>query len=230
MFGQTPWWIVAAFSVDKVDGLAHPPPARQRSIRVDDIYDLTESLFSGKAQEDMIAFAGFGSADSAAPCEGVLKISAFRRPDGSGYLTLTFVIDLEGGQDDKRGFEARFSRADQGRLTERLGPNFEMLLEVPLNSFAASPRFFVDEFNLYFKHLSGEEQVLLEERVLPALSDLLELRFGALESVHASARGCSSNEIEVRAGLTAALTRRVDEPFADAMGQSNSNRSSKGND
>ena len=148
---------------------------------MEDYYDVTESLFSAKANEGMIAFSGFLTGDASSPCEGVLKISAFRRPDGSGYLTLTFVIDLEGGRDGKAGLEARFARADQGTLAERLGPDFDMLLEVPLNPFAESPRFFVDELNLYFTRLAGRERLLLEDRILPVLSDLLVLRFDALE-------------------------------------------------
>ncbi len=148
---------------------------------MEDYYDLTESLFSAKAKEGMIAFAGFAARDDPRLQQGVLKVSALCRPDGSGYLTLTFVIDLEDDATGKAALEVRFARADQDALAGRLGPDFEMLLEVPLNPFAAAPRFFVDELNLYFRRLAGTERLLLEQRIIPELADLLDLQFETLE-------------------------------------------------
>jgi len=148
---------------------------------MEDYYDLTASLFSAKANEGMIAFAGFLAEDGPFVSEGVLKIAAFRRPDHDGYLTLTFVIDLETDSSRKATWETAFSRATQSALAARLGPDFEMLLEVPLNPFAESPRFFVEELNLYFRRLVGRERQLLEAHILPTLADLVGLRFDALD-------------------------------------------------
>jgi hypothetical protein len=161
---------------------------------VEDCYDLTASLFSAKANEGMIAFAGFLAAEGPSVSEGVLKIAAFRRPDHDGYLTLTFVIDLEADSGLKGTWQRAFSRATQSALAERLGPDFEMLLEVPLNPFAESPRFFVEELNLYFRRLAGRERWLLEEHVIPTLADLIGLRIEALEWLDAPGQAMPSPE------------------------------------
>lgn len=159
---------------------------------MEDYYDVTESLFSAKADEGMIAFAGFMVPDGAVPGEGVLKVAAFRRSDGSGYLTLTFILDLEADPDRKAAFQACFRRVDQETLTARLGADFEMLIEVPLNPFAASTRFFIEELNLYFRRLAGRERPLLEAGVIPVLDDLLGVRFEPLEWLAEAGRGVSS--------------------------------------
>jgi hypothetical protein len=161
---------------------------------VEDCYDLTASLFSAKVNEGMIAFAGFLAADGLTASEGVLKIAAFRRPDHDGYLTLTFVIDLEADSSLKGTWQRAFSRATQSALAERLGPDFEMLLEVPLNSFAESPRFFVEELNLYFRQLAGRERWLLTEHVIPTLADLVGLRFEALDWLDAPGQTTQSSD------------------------------------
>ena len=156
---------------------------------MEDYYDITESLFSAKASEGMIAFAGFVLEAGGLASEGVLKIAAFRRADHDGYLTLTFVIDLEADSGRKREFQSAFSRATQSALADRLGPDFEMLLEVPLNPFAEFRCFLVEELNLYFKRLAGRERWLLEAHVIPALADLIGLRFEPLEWLDTPGRG-----------------------------------------
>ena len=143
-------------------------------------YDLTKSLFSGKANEGMIAFTGFKASD-AEGCDGVLKIAAFSHPDGKGYLTLTFILDLDGDPGRRAMLQARFRRADQDTLTHRLGPDFEMLLDMQLDTFAESADFYIEELNLYFRRLAGRERVLLEDWVIPALGHLFEFQIEPLD-------------------------------------------------
>ena len=149
---------------------------------MEESYDVTESLLSAKADEGMIAFAGFTvpEADGSVH-EGLLKIAALTRPDGNGYLTLTFMLDLDAGSGQEGASRTRFAHADQETLAARLGADFEMLLEMPLNTFAESSRFYIEEMNLYFRRLAGRERRLLEERVIPVLSELLEIRVEPLE-------------------------------------------------
>ena len=149
-------------------------------------YDLTQSLFSAKAREGMIAFAGFRTSAAAEGYEGVLKIAAFHRPEGGGYLTLTFLIDLEGDDARRAGLQARFRRVDQDALAARLSPDFQMVLEVMLNSFSESSQFYIEELNLYFHRLAGHERRLLEEQVIPALSQLLDFTFDPIDWLAAS--------------------------------------------
>jgi len=163
---------------------------------MEDYYDITESLFSAKANEEMIAFAGFLVEAKSWASEGVLKVAAFRRADHHGYLTLTFVVDLEAESGRKTGLQAAFARATQTALAERLGPDFEMLLDVPLNPFAESPRFFVEELNVYFQRLAGRERWLLETHVLPALADLIGLRFEPLDWLDAPGNSPPSKAAE----------------------------------
>ncbi|MDQ5910412.1 MAG: hypothetical protein QG599_2508 [Pseudomonadota bacterium] len=149
---------------------------------MEESYDITQSLFSTKASENMLAFVGFNASDLAAMegIEGVLKIAAFTRSDGGGYLTLTFILDLEGDASRHSAWPARFRGVDQDALAARLGPDFEMLIEVPLNPFAESKQFYIEELNLYFQRLAGQEQRLLEDWVIPALGQLLDFAFNPI--------------------------------------------------
>ena len=146
-------------------------------------YDLTKSLLSAKAKEGMIAFAGFHALGTKGfpDCEGVLKVAACSHADGNGYLTLTFILDLDGDAARRDLLQARFRRLDQETLRHRLGPDFEMLLDMPLHPFAESPDFYIEELNLYFHRLAGRERVLLEDWVVPALGHQFDFRFEPLD-------------------------------------------------
>lgn len=159
-----------------------------------DSYDVTESLFSAKANEGMMAFNGFQmrAAAGVPVCQGVLKISAFTRPDGNGYLTLTFLVDLADGPGQRAALTERFRHADQNALAARLGPDFEMLLEMPLNAFTESERFYIEEFNLYFRRLAGRERLLLEGIVIPVLTTLLDVQFDPMDWLTDLARQASA--------------------------------------
>ena len=160
---------------------------------MEDYYDITASLLAGKADERMIAFAGCvaTATDASGDAEGVLKIAAFTRPDGGGYLTLTFVIDLAPGTTSRSGLQGRFAAVGQEVLAARLGADFEMLLDVPLNSFGALPGFYIEELNLYFSRLAGRERIILEGQLIPLLAERIGLRFEPLDWVDegSSARG-----------------------------------------
>lgn len=178
-------------------------------------YDITQSLFSAKAGEGMIAFAGFKMADAENPegGEGVLKIAAFTRPDGGGYLTLTFVADLEGNAHQRIELQARFRRVDQDALTARLGPDFEMLIEVPLNAFAETTQFYIEELNLYFYRLAGRERQLLDDLAIPMLSRILGFRFEPLEWVAETPRRISPAPVEHSDQTTLSLKQRIKQYF-----------------
>ncbi len=178
-------------------------------------YDVTQSLFSAKASEGMIAFAGFSASDAenAAGSEGVLKIAAFTRPDGGGYLTLTFVIDLTGNASQRSELQARFRRVDQDALAARLGPDFEMLIEVPLNTFAETTQFYIEELNLYFYRLARFERRLLEDRAIPTLGQLLNFTFEPLDWVAETPRRTPSVPVEHFDQTTLSLKQRIKQYF-----------------
>jgi len=144
---------------------------------VEQAYDLMAGLLASKADERMIGFAGFIQREAPpGGGEGMLKASAFNRPDGSGYLTLTFI------QDRGQGAAALLAQVDQEAFRALLGPNFEMLIDIPLDVFATAPDYRVEELNVYFYRLQGREWALLETGVLPALSQLLGLEFKPLQA------------------------------------------------
>ena len=113
---------------------------------MEEAYDLMEGLLTSKADEHLMGFAGFsrGAHPGVVASEGVLKVSAFHRPDGSGYLTLTFI------QDREQGAGNMLVKPDQEAFRALLGPNFEMLIDIPLNTFADLPDYVVEELDVYF--------------------------------------------------------------------------------
>ncbi len=144
---------------------------------MEEAYDLMESLLASKADEHMIGFAGFSrrAHPDGGSIEGVLKASAFHRPDGSGYLTLTFIYDREQGAGNL------LDKPDQKSLRGLLGPNFDMFIDIPLNTFADIPDYLVEEMDVYFHHLQSQERVVLESSLMPALTQLLGLDFKPLQ-------------------------------------------------
>lgn len=144
-------------------------------------YDLMEGVLTSKANEHMIGFAGFmkPEAGGTSALEGVVKVSAFHRPDSSGYLTLTFIIDREPGVADSA---LRLGKLDPTALQQRLGSNFEMLIDLPLNEFSEASPFLIEEMDVYFRQLQGQESKLIESGVFPAFNELLGLQFEPLQA------------------------------------------------
>ncbi len=144
-------------------------------------YDLMGAVLTSKANEHMIGFAGFvrPKMSGLLALEGVLKVSAFDRPDGSGYLTLTFIIDRD---PDAGSAGPTLGKLDLNALQQCLGSNFEMLIDVPLSEFSESSPFLVEEMDVYFRHLQGQEKSLIENSVFPAFSQLLGLQFEPLQA------------------------------------------------
>ena len=181
---------------------------------MDEPYDLLGSLLKSKADEPMIGFAGFVRPDKAGGpgLEGVVKVSAYCRPDGSGYLTLTFIMDR--GSDAVEGL----GRIAESALRERLGPNFEMLMDIPLNEFAAPSPYLIEEMDFYFHSLKGRETDTLEGSVFPALDELLGLRFEPLQTCKAgSDKG--STALAAEAELRAKTPPKPRSLFARLLGQ-----------
>ena len=145
---------------------------------MEEVYDLMEGLLASKADERMMGFAGFSRGahhPGDRPLEGVLKASAFHRPDGSGYLTLTFIYDREQGAGNL------LDKPDHEAFRALLGPNFEMLIDIPLNTFSDLSDYVVEELDVYFRHLQGRERDILECSLLPALTQLFGLAFKPLQ-------------------------------------------------
>ena len=146
-------------------------------------FDPKKSYLAVKANEKMIAYAGFNIDLEAyrEKKEGVVKISSFQRPYGGGYLTLTFIVDK--GQD-----ETLFEQLGQlcAHLTEDalkplLGKEFERMVKVDLDLLEELKGWYVEEINVYFRSIAGREKTLVESILIPALEKTLPCKFDAVE-------------------------------------------------
>lgn len=147
--------------------------------------DLQADMRESKKAEQVLGWVGFrGKFASDALFEGVLKLSAHYRTDQSGYLTLTFLLDDPAPTGDL-GPLVRLPKEDQ--LRERLGAAFEMAVNLRLDSTAMAisegPK--LAEVNLYFRWLERPALSFINERVLPSLSDWLNLEFDPIETFEA---------------------------------------------
>ncbi|MEY4685810.1 MAG: hypothetical protein RLZ25_2269 [Pseudomonadota bacterium] len=126
--------------------------------------------------ESMLGFAGFHPRGEPTGKEGLLKITQSQRPDGSGYMTLTFILDAEG-----RELRARqLPLLDEAGLRAALGPRFEMLMDLPLRGRAPESSHWIEEIDLFFRPLDPFPIPFVSEVLLPVLEQQLALEFEAL--------------------------------------------------
>lgn len=151
----------------------------------EDVIDLKKQLRELKAHERLSGFTGF-SLDlglGGTPKDGVLKIAEFVRPDGSGYLTLTFQTDVDpqpAARAALAGVFDRFSRfaqaADAVTGAARFGKDFEYIMVVT-EGLADGDDWFMVELDIYYKTLAGRLRELIEQSVLPGLAAVMPVRF-----------------------------------------------------
>jgi hypothetical protein len=146
-------------------------------------FDPRKSYLAVKANEKMIAYAGFVLIfeEDGKRKEGVVKISSLHRPYGGGYLTLTFIVDK--GQDEalKTQLEKLCNKITEDSLRPRLGQDFERMVKIDLDMLDETKRWHIEEINVYFRNISEREKVLIEERLLPALECILPCKFETVE-------------------------------------------------
>jgi len=124
----------------------------------------------------MVGFAGFRRRGDVTAEEGLLKITQHQRPDGSGYLTLTFVLDAEGRPHRDR----QLALLDETGLRSSLGPRFEMVMDLPLRGRAPESSHWIEEFDFFFRPLDPFPVPFVSEVLLPVLEEQLQLEFEAL--------------------------------------------------
>ena len=146
-------------------------------------FDPQKSYLAVKANEKMIAYVGFviHFEENGNPKEGVVKISSYQRAYGGGYLTLTFIVDR--GQDETllRQLEQLCAGLTEDALKPLLGREFERLVKVDLDLLEEVKGWYVEEINLYFRTLAGQEKVLVESNIIPALEKILPCKFETVE-------------------------------------------------
>ncbi len=151
----------------------------------EDVIDLKKQLRELKAHEHLSGFAGFSlDLGLGGPAkEGVLKIAEFVRPDGSGYVTLTFQTEPDDAPKAREalvGLFERFSRfaqaADAATGAARFGQGFEYIMVVS-DGLVEGDAWFVVELDVYYKALKGRLRRLIEESVLPGLAAVMPAAF-----------------------------------------------------
>jgi hypothetical protein len=146
-------------------------------------FDPKKSYLSVKAHEKMIAYAGFrvqnGKDDR--DQEGVIKISSFQRPYGGGYFTLTFIMDTKDDIGLKEILTQRFNKLTEDSLKPLFGKNMEKIVKVSLDSLEKIPEWYIEEVSVHFSKIDDRENVLIEDRLIPALASSLSFSFDPVE-------------------------------------------------
>ncbi|MHC1713592.1 MAG: hypothetical protein AB9872_15700 [Solidesulfovibrio sp.] len=151
----------------------------------DDIIDLKRQLRELKAHEKLSGFTGFrldlGLGD--APKDGILKIADFVRPDGSGYITLTFQTDPDPEPAKREALAAIFDRfglfaqaANSATGAARFGQGFEYMMFVS-DGLDDGDAWFMVELDIYYVGLNNRVRALMETSVLPGLGAIMPITF-----------------------------------------------------
>ena len=149
---------------------------------MDTVYDISKITHSLKTDEKVIAFTGFSiDHDNQPDNEGVLKISSFSRRDGSGYLTLTFIMDTEADSRIQDDLARHFSSINENTLRSHFKDAFETVFQCPMDALSKSKAWYFEEINIYFKTLKGRERRIIDQHLIPALEKMLPFHFDPLE-------------------------------------------------
>ena len=146
-------------------------------------FDPKKSYLSVKANEKMIAYVAFKIQDGKDDRnqEGVIKISSFQRPYGGGYITLTFIMDTKDDKALKDNLSQRFNNLTTDSLKPYLGEDMEKIVKVSLDSLEKIPEWYIEEVSVHFKKIDDRENVLIEDRLIPALASSLSFSFDPVE-------------------------------------------------
>lgn len=146
-------------------------------------FDPKKSYLTLKAHEKMIAYVGFGVRfeDQGKTKEGVIKISSFNRPYGGGYLTLTFIIDTKDDEELKVHLNQLFSNLTEDSFKQYLGKDLEKIAKVSLDSLEAVRDWYIEEVAVHLRSLDERENVLIEEKLIPAFEATFPFSFDPVE-------------------------------------------------
>ncbi len=146
-------------------------------------FDPKKSYLKIKAHEKMIAYVGFGirfGVDDLSK-EGVIKISSFHRPYGGGYITLTFIVDTKDNKELKAHLRQLFDNLTEDSLKPYLGKEMEKIVKVSLDSLEEIPEWYIEEIGVHFSNMDERVNILIEEKLIPALESSLSLSFDPVE-------------------------------------------------
>jgi hypothetical protein len=146
-------------------------------------FDPKKSYLSVKAHEKMIAYVGFRTqlGKGGQYQEGVIKISSFNRPYGGGYLTLTFIIDTKDNEELKAHLNQLFSKLTEDSFKPYLGKDLEKVAKVSLDSLEEVRDWYIEEVTVHLRSLDERENVIIEEKLIPAFEATFPFSFEPVE-------------------------------------------------
>ena len=150
---------------------------------MNEVYYIKKAIFSRKANEQIIAFAGFSlqPMGGTAGKDGLLKISASGNRGSLGYLTLTFIIDTE----DNEAIEGLLAQAFDGLTEKSFSPYFGRkvvkIIKFPLGHALEKKGWYLQEVNIYFSSLQLREHALVKKKLIPALGRILPFSFDQVD-------------------------------------------------
>ncbi len=146
-------------------------------------FDPRKSYLTVKAHEKMIAYVGFkvGTGQDDSNQEGVIKISSFQRPYGGGYYTLTFIVDTNDDNDLKETLKTRFNNLTEASLKPFLGKDIQKIVKVSLDTLEKIPEWYVEEISVHLSKIDERANVLIEDKLIPALADSLSFSFDPVQ-------------------------------------------------
>lgn len=147
--------------------------------------DLKREYLAAKIKESPVGFAGFGltvlgTAQPAQVLDGNLILSSWKRKDGSGYLSLTFVIDAEGDPSLHSAVSLLFEGIRKKGCFAGPGMQFDVMMEAPID-LELSRAWFMDTFTFYSDSVTRLSEQVVERALLPAFEAFLPIRFGPME-------------------------------------------------
>jgi hypothetical protein len=145
--------------------------------------DLHDELVSTKAGEAISAFAGVRwtpSAGETRHVDGLLAVSCVVRPNGSGYLSVNVLMDIEHDPQALAEARERFAALDSESFRNRLGKTCEFVIRSEID-FEVAKDWLLEDITFYFTTIADRGRSALEQGIIPELQTQLPLAVDELE-------------------------------------------------
>lgn len=146
------------------------------------VIDINKEFIKAKAKETIIGYAGFvfKLPPDSQTIEGNLVISSLKRPDGSGYLSVTFMLDAEHDTAAPTTISRMFAHFKRGNPFADLGRQFQMMIDTDID-LEKSSNWFMNSFTFYVDHLGNIKRHHVESQLIPAFQAGLPITFQPVE-------------------------------------------------
>jgi hypothetical protein len=182
MNGKTSLYSITALTELKPEDPSYWMPTHDEGKYMTDVVDQKQDFITAKSKENIVAFAGFHFfiENTAQHRDGLLTITSRKRNDGSGYITLTFMIDAENDPTINQLITQTFRKLNKSDLSSRLGEEFKTLLETDIE-FDRNENWFMDSFTFYFQRIDNIKKYHIEDHLIPTFALFLPLKIDPIE-------------------------------------------------